>query len=144
MGKSDMEAPFAVDVHWTSDDVAGWGGRLAGDKRECVAARVEGARFGGIRKWSCFSLNMEDVSPGVDSKIPRTYMPTTKNATSVLGHHSTEPTLPLNFHDLTTLPTVVSHMLTTPLSSPLAAHMPSGLMLRLRTRAFSCVTCKDL
>lgn len=135
----------ATDVHFTGDGTGGCGGRVAGDNTASVALSMEGAKFGGTTKCNTSSLKREVLrQSSVDptswkkerKKEKTTHTPTAKNETSVLGHHSTEPTLPSNFHRLTSFPTMTSHMLTTPVSSPLTAQPPSGLMLNVRTRPF--------
>lgn len=62
-----------------------------------------------------------------------THTPTTKKSTSSLGHQAIAPILPSNFHLPASLPTVISQTLTTPLSSPLATHVPSGLIATVLT-----------
>lgn len=120
------------DFHLIEDCVAG--GRVAGASVDCVAVSKAGERFGGIRKCSFSSLRCF-----VSNVFPRSsvnpHVPATKKQTSSLGHHSMAPTLPSRVQRLTSRPTLTSQRLITPLSSPLATHAPSGLMLRHLTRA---------
>lgn len=75
-----------------------------------------------------------------------THTPTTKKLASVLGDHATAPIFPSNTHLAASRPTSISHNRTTPPSSPVKTHAPSGLTLAHRTlaaapshRAASCV-----
>lgn len=44
-------------THLIVDGVAGAGGKVAGARRDCVSANIEGGKFGGIRKCKFSSLH---------------------------------------------------------------------------------------